>query len=299
MQELNEQFGIPGIVRVEPGHGGLTKIVVTSPQASAEIYLHVAHVTHFQSMGQKPVLWMSKSSWFDAAKPIRGGVPICFPWFGPNAANPKLPAHGFARLRDWEIQSIAHIGDEVTVTLSLKSDESTKQLWPVDFTARHVIKITSALEMRLEVKNETKETIRFEEALHTYLTVGDVRQISIDGLGGTRFIDKVDGAKQKDQTDPQIRFTGETDRVYQDTTAMCVVTDPAMNRKIEVSKQSSDATVIWNPWINKAKAMPDFGDDEWPGMVCVETVSVGKNAVELSAGQTHSMTAKVQAWPNP
>src|SRR5436190_10964031 len=112
MQELNERFGIPGVVSIETGNGGLTKIAVTAPQASAEIYLHGAHVTHFQPTGEQPVLWMSKSTWFDAAKPIRGGVPICFPWFGPNKSDPKLPAHGFARLRDWDIQSVAHIGDE-------------------------------------------------------------------------------------------------------------------------------------------------------------------------------------------
>src|SRR5450432_3825163 len=123
MQSSAKQFEIPGIVRIEPGNGGLTKLVVTSPKASAEIYLHGAHVTHFQPAGQKPVLWMSESSLFDASKPIRGGVPICFPWFGPRKDDPKSPAHGFARLREWKIESISHIGDEVVVTLILKSDD--------------------------------------------------------------------------------------------------------------------------------------------------------------------------------
>jgi glucose-6-phosphate 1-epimerase len=289
-----KQFEIPDIVRIEPGKGGLTKIVVTSPQAGAEIYVQGAHVTRFEPAGKQPVLWMSQSSMFEPGKPIRGGVPVCFPWFGPRKDDPKSPAHGFARLREWAIESISHKGNDVVVALVLASDESTRSIWPFDFVARHTITIGSALRMRLEVQNKSAGPIRFEEALHTYFTVGDVKQISIEGLAGTKYIDKVDGAKTKDQVDPQIRFTGETDRVYLDTKATCVINDPVMKRRIEISKSGSNATVVWNPWINKSKAMPDFGDDEWPGMVCVETANAAQHAMELPAGKTHSMTASIR-----
>lgn len=293
MQTPKEQFEIPGIVRIEPGNGGLKKIIVTTAQAYAEVYLHGAHVTHFQPAGADPVLFMSKSSWFEPGKPIRGGVPICFPWFGPRQADPKSPAHGFARLREWTIESIEHAGTSVTITLQLKSDEQTRAAWPFDFVAKHVITVDSSLEMKLIVENTSREPIGFEEALHTYFTVGDVKQISIEGLKGVGYLDKVDAAKPKQQIDPLIKFTGETDRPYLNTESTCIIHDPSMKRKIEVAKSGSRATVVWNPWINKAKAMPDFGDEEWPGMVCVETANVGDYTIKLAPGAKHEMVARI------
>jgi glucose-6-phosphate 1-epimerase len=294
MESLRKQFEIPGVVRIEPGNGGLTKIVVTSPQAGAEIYLQGAHVTRYEPAGKRPVLWMSGSSWFEPGKPIRGGVPICFPWFGPNQENPKLPAHGFARLREWSIESTKHENNLVTITLALKSDDATRALWPHDFEIRHIIRIGSSLEMSLAVKNISQQAFKFEEALHSYFAVGDIKQVSISGLAGVTYIDKVDGAKTKQQAEPLIRFTGETDRPYLNTEATCIIDDPAAKRKIEISKRGSKVTVVWNPWINKSKAMPDFGDNEWPGMVCVETANVAQHAVQLAPGATHEMTARIR-----
>jgi glucose-6-phosphate 1-epimerase len=242
---------------------------------------------------------MSRSSQFQPGKPIRGGVPICFPWFGPRAGDPQSPPHGFARLMTWQIDSI--IADEakgVEITLSLASNETTRSRWPADFLARHIVTVGKSLEMRLEIENRSKAPIQFEEALHTYLTVGDIKQVNVEGLAGKQYIDKVDGAKQKPQSDPLIRFTGETDRVYLDTIDACIVHDPVLNRRIEISKSGSNATVVWNPWINKAKAMADFEDEEWMSMVCVETANVAKHAITLEPGTSHTMLARVQAWPN-
>jgi glucose-6-phosphate 1-epimerase len=299
MQALKERFEIPGIVRIEEGLGGFARIAVTSPLASAEIYLHGAHVTHYQPAGQQPVIWMSRQSWFQPGKPIRGGVPVCFPWFGPSKSNPKHPAHGFARLEEWRIDNVELQSDQsVQITLKLAADETTKLFWPVEFVARHVITIGQALTMNLQVQNCSPDPIKFEEALHTYFTVGDVSKISIEGLGGKKYIDKVDNASTKTQTDPLVRFTGETDRVYADDSSKCTIHDPTMNRRIDVSKRGSRSTVVWNPWINKAKAMQDFGDNEWPGMVCVETANVAETTVELNSGELHEMIAEVRAWPS-
>jgi glucose-6-phosphate 1-epimerase len=299
MQELKKQFDIPGVVRVEPGNGGLTKIVVSSPSAFAEIYLQGAQVTHFQPADQQPIIWMSKSSNFEPNKAIRGGVPICFPWFGPRAGDPQAPMHGFVRVRPWDIESITKSNNgTVVATLILKSDEATKKFWSADFVIRHIISIGSTLEMKLEVRNTSSQSFKFEEALHTYFGIADINKISVEGLGGVKYLDKVDSMNMKDQRDPLIKFTGETDRVYLDTQATCIIDDPIKKRKIEVAKNNSNTTVVWNPWIAKAKAMADFGDEEWREMVCVETVNSGKSAVELAAGATHAMTAKVRAWPS-
>ena len=283
ISDLQRRFGIPGVVQVDSGSGSLPRVVVTGDLASAELYLHGAHLTKFQPRGAKPVLFMSGKSWFEANKPIRGGVPVCFPWFGPKAGSPESPAHGFARLRDWELESCARQADgAVRVGFALESDESTVRL---SFT------IGGSLDMDLEVRS--KAALTFEEALHTYFLVGDVRRVGVEGLENTDYLDKTDSFRRKTQPPEAIRITSETDRTYLNTRAACVVRDPVLDRTIRVEKEGSDTTVVWNPWIAKAKAMPDFGDDEWPEMICVETANVGDRAVRLQAGETHRMKVRI------
>jgi glucose-6-phosphate 1-epimerase len=283
ISELQRRFGIPGVVQVDAGSGGLARVVVTSDLASAEMYLHGAHLTKYQPNGSKPVLFMSGKSWFEANKPIRGGVPVCFPWFGPKVGSPESPAHGFARLRDWELEAcVRHPDGTVRVGFALDSDDSTIRL---------AFGIGRALEMDLEVRSKT--TFGFEEALHTYFQVGDVRKVSVEGLENVEYLDKTDSFRRKTQPAEPIRITGETDRVYLNTRSACVVRDPLLERTITVEKEGSDTTVVWNPWIAKAKAMPDFGDDEWPQMICVETANVGDGALRLSAGQSHHMKVRI------
>jgi glucose-6-phosphate 1-epimerase len=293
-QELDRQFGVPGIVRVETGRGSLTKIVVSGDLASAEIYLHGAHVTHFQPRGAAPLLFLSKSSWFDPNKPIRGGVPLVFPWFGARAGYPQSPAHGFARIRPWRMESADVRGDgSVRVVLAMASDDETTHHWPHAFTLRMTIIVSRSLDLTLEVRNLSQQPMEFEEALHTYLHVGDVRQAYVEGLDNVEYIDRADGGQRKTQLAVPIRFTGETDRLYLRTATACVVHDPVLKRTITVEKEGSNATVVWNPWIAKAKAMPDFGDDEWPQMLCIEAANAVDCAVKLPANATHRMGTRL------
>jgi D-hexose-6-phosphate mutarotase len=295
--DLERRFGVPGVVRVDEGRGSLPRLTVTGEQGSAEIYLHGAHVTSFQPRGAKPVLFMSAESLFDPAKPIRGGIPVIFPWFGPRAGSPESPAHGFARLRPWTLESCTVNEDgAVSAVLGLFDDETTRGLWPHPFHLRLTATIGRSLRIELEVRAGA-EAFTFEEALHTYLAVGDVRKVEVDGLRKTEYIDKVDGARRKTEGDEAIRITGETDRVYLDTPSACLVRDPELDRSILVGKENSASTVVWNPWINKSKAMADFGDDEWPGMICVETANVAESAVRLEPGGTHTMRAVISV-PN-
>jgi len=274
-------FDVPGIIRIDEGRGSLPRVSITGDQATAEIYLHGAHLTQWTPRGAKPVLFMSEKSWFEPNKPIRGGVPVCFPWFGPK---PDSPAHGFARIRSWDLKSCAVQPDgAVRAAFQLESDESTIGL---TFT------VGRTLGMDLEVRAKTPFT--FEEALHTYFAVADVRHVSVEGLANTDYLDKVENFKRKTQSPEPIRIAGETDRVYLNTTSTCVVRDPGLGRTITVEKEGSGTTVVWNPWIAKAKAMPDFGDDEWPGMICVETANVGDGAVRLEAGRSHLMKVRIR-----
>ena len=292
--ELQRRFGVPGIVKIDEGRGGLPRVAVTSDLASAEIYFHGAHLTQFQPRGAKPVLFMSEKSHYDAAKPIRGGVPLIFPWFGPRAGSPDSPMHGFARIRAWELESCMQQADGVVrVVFTLAADDATKTLWPFDFNLRMVFSLGRALETELEVRAETTP-LTFEEAFHTYLVVGDVRQAIVEGLENVEYIDKVDGFKRKTQPVESVRITGETDRVYLNTGSACRVVDPVLGRTLLLEKKHSATTVVWNPWIAKAKAMADFGDEEWPHMLCVEPANAGDAAVKLDAAQTHRMRTRIQ-----
>jgi len=296
IEQLQRQFQAPG-VRFEAGNGGLTCIRIATDQAEAEVYLLGAHITRYRPAGGPEMLFVSGQSQWAVGKPIRGGVPICFPWFGPKADNGDAPLHGFARLRQFEVESITQQPAGVEVILRLAADDRTRQWWAADFVLRHRIIFGPALVMSLEVENRGSAPIRFEEALHTYFAVDDVRQAVVYGLEKTRYIDKTDGMKRKTQDEQPIHFTAETDRVYLDTAATCTVANALGGRSIRIEKKGSRTTVVWNPWIAKASALPDFGDDEWPRMVCVETANADEMAVELPAGQTHHMRAKVTLEP--
>ncbi len=170
---------LPDSVRLEEGQGKLRRLTIQSAQADAEIYLHGAHVTHFQPRGQKPVLFMSSKSWFEPGKPIRGGVPICFPWFGARQDGQPGPAHGFARLMEWELVSAEAASDGIVeIHLRLVSSEATRAIWDGEFEVEYRVRIGSTLGLELHMKNTGGEPLRIEEALHTYLAVSDVKQVS-------------------------------------------------------------------------------------------------------------------------
>ena len=285
---------LPASVRFGPGTGGLPRLTIDSRLATAEIYLHGAHLTRWQPRhAAQPVLWLSDYSLFEAAKPIRGGVPICFPWFGPHPTQSGAPAHGFVRLADWTVETVSETADgSVSVALRL-TGHKLSPAWPFRFRATMRVSVGAALSMELEVENRDESMFAFEEALHTYFSVADVSGIQIRGLEETAFIDKVGLVTQRQQGPEPIRFAGETDRVYLDTAATCTIEDPGLSRRITIAKKDSRSTVVWNPWVAKALAMPDFGDDEWPRMVCVESANVGGAAIQLPPGEEHRMRVEI------
>ena len=283
--ELNQQFSIDGIARFDAGPGGLTRLLITTDKANATIHPHGAHVSQFQPRGSDPILWMSNESYYAAGKAIRGGVPLVFPWFGPHPAQADAPAHGLVRTIEWEVADVS-LHDDGDVSASfLTTVESFRVVYRVT--------VGPALRLEMTVTNDSAESVVFEQAFHTYLTVGDVRRISVHGLDGVTYIDKLDESSRKIQPDSPVTFEAETDSVYLDTEAAVRIQDPTLNRTIAVSKQGSRSTVVWNPWIAKAKRMPDFGDDEWPGMVCIESGNIADDSVRLEPGGTHTMIAKV------
>lgn len=286
---------LPSGVSLDEGRGGLPRLIVITEACTAELYLQGAHLCHWKPEGQAhPVLWMSQASRFEAGAAIRGGVPVCFPWFGPKAGDPSAPVHGVARIRPWVLNDAAAGPDgSVDLRLSLRSDESTRGLATHDFTLEFALRLGPTLSMALTITNSGDSPLTCEEALHTYLTVGDVRQVSVEGLAGATYIDKTDGARRKTQTDEVVTIGAETDRLYVDTTSTVTLVDPGLGRRISVVKDGSRSSVVWNPWVAKSRAMPDFGDDEWRGMLCIETANAADNAVTIPPHASHTMTAVI------
>ncbi len=285
---------LPGIATFAEQPGGLVALDITSPIATGRVFLHGGHVAAWQPAGHAPVLFMSAKSHFAPGKPIRGGVPLIFPWFGARTGDPQAAPHGFARSLTWEAESLDYTEDRgVSVAMRLTDSQQTQAVWPYAFIARFRVTFGAQLAMVLEIENRSAVAISFEEALHTYFTVGDVRNVSVTGLENAEFIDKVDGLSRKRLGTEPLVFGGETDRVFPNTTATCVLNDPGLKRRIVVEKTGSNSTVVWNPWIAKAKAMADFGDEEWPGMLCIESANVGDNALTLEPEGVHTLTTRV------
>jgi glucose-6-phosphate 1-epimerase len=293
ISESDRRFEIPGIARIVDGNGGLPKVSVSSPEAAGEMYLHGAHVTSWKPAGREEVLFLSSRAQWEDGRAIRGGVPVCFPWFGDKADDPKAPAHGFVRLKTWQLESIARAGSAVTVSMFTESDENTQKWWPAEFRLVHRATFARELSLELEMTNTGRTPLRFEEALHAYHRVGSIEAARVRGLETVHYLDKTDSDREKVQQGA-IVVDSETDRVYLDTTDAIELEDPALHRRALVSKQNSRTTTVWNPWVRKAHALSDLGDGEWREFICIETCNAGDFAVALAPGQQHTMKAVVR-----
>ncbi|HEX8464665.1 MAG TPA: D-hexose-6-phosphate mutarotase [Abditibacterium sp.] len=266
----------------------LPRLQIEKDGASVEIFEQGAHVSRFQSSDGTELLFLSSSSRFEVGKAIRGGVPICFPWFGPKADDPNAPAHGFARTMAWQVADQRPF----SVELDLESSEATRALWPHDFEAKYrVTCINARFQLQFTVKNSGTEPLHFEVALHSYFRVSDVKNIEIEGLDGKTYLDKVDGAARKIQNGT-VKIEGETDRVYLDAGGPIELRHG--ERRLKIAGDSGwRSTVVWNPWIEKARSMSDLGDDEWTQFVCIEAGAIADDAITLPAGQSYQLTLEI------
>lgn len=265
------------------GQGGLPLVRVETATSLAEIYLQGAHITHFQRHGDKPILFLSRQAMFAPGQPIRGGVPVILPWFGNRDGQ---PAHGFARTIPWELLDVG-FSDGDSARLRFRFPESgIPQGW-AKFVAEFEVIVGMELEMNLKVTNvDDSMAFPLESCLHTYFGVSDISQIEVNGLQGVNYLDALDGFSNKTEQCASIKFTGEVDRVYQNSPHTVEIVDRQWNRSIEVSKQDSLSTVVWNPWVEKSKRLTDYGDDEYLRMVCVESGNVKQNQVVLAPGKS-------------
>lgn len=290
---LNTGMEIPRCVTFQDGQGLLPCVEVRTPASEAEIYLHGAHVTHFQKTGEPPLLFMSKMSRYSSDAPIRGGVPVILPWFGPR---PEAPTHGMARTQSWTLKEITLSGDD---TKKLHFQLPACQVPGFEpFTADYFVTVGTTLELELITTNNSKDrNLVFEDCLHTYFHVGDIAAVRVRGLQGARYLDRLQNQAEKQETAPEITVAGEVDRSYLDTTAAVEIHDASFKRIITVEKEGSRSTVVWNPWIAKSQAMPDFGNEEYLQMICVESGNVIENRITLAPGQSHILRVRLGSRP--
>ena len=288
LMELNDNFGIPGVLFFDE-HDELVRANVRTPAATATVYLQGAHIAAWQPSGQQEMLFLSSKSEFVAGKAIRGGVPISFPWFANRHDGKVGPAHGFARIQDWTLAFAALAGEDLHLTFTLGPTQLSRDLGFDHFRVAFQLTIGRSLSMQLTVANDAEAPLVFEEALHTYFAVSDVREVTVSGLEPTGFVDKADNMTVKPAANAPLGFASATDRVYGDTAATCVIHDKPGGRDITVAKTNSNTTVVFNPW----KDLADMGRDEWQKMLCVETVNAAANAITLGAGESHTMEAHI------
>ena len=290
--DWNEQIELPGKVRFMEGVGELSMVSVSTEWSSAEIYLQGAHVTHFQKVGEPPLLFLSQLSHFHEGRAIRGGIPVILPWFGPR---PGQPAHGFARTRPWALHQLETAKDGgLALRFRLVAGAEHPDFPP--FTAEYTVGVREALSLQLAVTNNSSgQNLVFEECLHTYLAVGDISTVAVTGLRGVTYLDKVAGFAETIESGESIRFGSETDRVYLNAPGPVEVLDPNLRRRILVEKANSNSTVVWNPWIDKARQLEDFGNEEYQRMLCVESGNVAANRVTLPPGETFTMGVRLSA----
>jgi glucose-6-phosphate 1-epimerase len=284
--QLQREFGITNILSVTQKASGYPVIEIDNEYARASIALHGAHVMEFQRRGEERVLWLSRDAVYSEGKAIRGGIPICWPWFGGHPDG-TLPAHGFVRNRFWRLELSEQLDNGSTrVIMSICDDDTSRSMWDYRFRLRLTIVVGNELSLSLEMENLGSSSFMVTAALHSYFNVADVSDVDVLGLEGVEYMDQLLGDKQLVQAGP-VRFDGELDRIYYPARADEILRDYQLNRDILIKKTGSCSTIVWNPWVTKAESMADFEHGGHRNMVCVETGNAADDAVQLVPNEPH------------
>ena len=292
IEQLNKDYGIADKVKFVEGKGGFPIIEVSNEQAFAKISLYGGQVLSFKPVGQTEVMFLSSQAYYQSGKAIKGGSPVCWPWFGPDPEGKGRASHGLARNRMWQMRDVVSTQDGATkVTMGFVDTDETKKIWNYSFDLAIAITVGEELTIDLLTKNTGSESFEITQALHTYFKIGDIKQVSVLGLADKAYIDKVDGGKQKTQSG-DVTFSGECDRIYLDVPAKLTIEDRCLNRKINVTATNSKTAIVWNPGAEISTNMADLGDRDYVDFVCVETANAANETIEVASGKQYQMSAK-------
>ncbi|PTN11778.1 D-hexose-6-phosphate mutarotase [Nitrosomonas aestuarii] len=290
-EQLNADHGIAGQVEFIEGNGGLTMIQVSTPKANALISIHAGQVLSYQPSGEEDILFLSSKAYYQDGKAIKGGAPVCWPWFGPDPEGKGRPGHGFVRNRPWNVLSTeATPDDDIKITLGLTDTPETREIWPHAFELTQEIVVGDSLNLTLITRNTGAELFSITQAFHTYFKVGDITQTSVMGLQDCTYIDKVNSSAEKKQ-EGVITIASEVDRIYHDVSNTMIIDDKALNRCIQILSQGNKTAVVWNPWEKISAEMADLEDTDYKRLLCVETTNAASDVIAIAPGQEFRLVA--------
>ncbi|MBT5231200.1 MAG: D-hexose-6-phosphate mutarotase [Methylococcales bacterium] len=298
IETIKQQFEIPEHITFSTSSDGFIFIDIENSAARAQVCLHGGHITAFTPTDQSPVIWVSKHAVFKAGKAIRGGVPICWPWFGDHPSDSSKPAHGIARTALWSVIHTEQVSPTLSIVkVQLTDTDASRAIWPHAFNLTLSVSVGEKLAFSLTAENTGNDSMTLSSALHTYFNISDTGKTSVSGLDSVEYLDKFDNGAKKPQSG-DIVITEPTDRVYLNTTSDCTIKDSGFNRTIQVEKAGSQTTVVWNPWAENAAKMGDFGDDEYPTMICVEAANAADDIIEVAPGGSHTISQTITSTTN-
>ena len=280
LEKLNAQCAIEELQFVE-GPGGLIMAEVSNDHAKARISTYSGQVLSFRPHGEEELLFVSEFAYHQPGKAIKGGIPVCWPWFGPDPEGKGRPSHGFVRTAQWEVLLTQQMENGATrLRLGITENDETLAAWPHNFALALEVTVGRELDVSLITINTEGNDLPLTQALHTYFRVGNIDRVAVEGLDGCIYIDKTDDAKEKRQQGA-VTISGQTDRIYTGVSGDLSISDPSLSRRIRIRSEGSNSAVVWNPWIERSAEMGDFGDAEYKQMICVETANAGPDQVTV------------------
>jgi glucose-6-phosphate 1-epimerase len=290
---LQKKDSLSNSVSLQVDKNNFEFLVIEDEKFDAAFTLHGGHLIHFQLKGQEPVIWLSKTAIFNSKKAIRGGVPVCWPWFGAagESVGEGLPSHGFARTSKWAVKEIKELTNGVELELSLTDSEETRKLWPYQFELVLKATLTETVKLDLITNNTGKQAFSYCAALHTYLTISNPESVLISGLNNN-YQDKLDAGKSK-TGDGNLQINAPVDSIYQKAADAVLLDDKGFNRQLTITNSGNDSEVVWNPWVAGAKAFADMPDDGYQTMLCIESAITGQDGQKVTAGESHTLTTVI------
>lgn len=291
VEELNSTYGIDNQLTFSKEKHTIVANI-ESKYASSTLSLYGAQVLSFKPKSERDLLFLSPDTFYQNGKAIRGGIPICWPWFGAHPDNKNLPSHGFARLSNWEVIQTSSNNGEIQIQLQLKNSGLTEALWPYKFETLISLTVGKSLKLNLKTINKGDKAFRITSALHSYLNISDSEKIKIKGLENTEYRDDVLHISSL-QKESLLSIKGEVDRQYFNTSKTCIINDPTFQRQIQIDKIESQTTVVWNPGNALAAKMTDLGDKEYKNMLCIEAANNMNDTITINPGESHSLQTQI------
>lgn len=291
IEQLNTDHAIASQLKFIEGRRGIPMIQVNTAKANALISLHAGQVLSYKPVGEtEDVLFLSEKAYYQSGKAIKGGAPVCWPWFGPDPEDKGRPGHGFVRNRPWNVISTVAVGDDIKVTLGLEDTPETREIWPQSFVLTQEILVSDSLNLSLITRNTGDAAFPITQAFHTYFKVGDIGKAKVLGLEDCQYIDKVNNSEEKKQSGA-VTINAEVDRIYLGVGNTMIIDDAALGRCIQIISQGNKTAVVWNPWEKISADMADLEDADYQRLLCVETTNAADDVVQVAPGSECRLVA--------